>query len=104
MAFKASSYSNGGMSVDWLECLLKQEIDPKKFVSGPKFPCSMIFTAGDARAVGLSVGHSPIKGNECHVDIWNIVGNRAVKFTSAQSAALVSSANWYVVPPKGFKV
>lgn len=91
--FQASTDPNGGMSVDLQSLIEEAGLDPKEFVSTPKWNGAVRFTAGELRGEGLKVGYDPIpKENECHGEVW---GN----FTRGVQKRLVSMAKTFV-PPK----
>lgn len=105
VAFKASDGPNEGMSVYWFECLQKNGHDPMTYGETSEYTGAMVLTVGDVRALGLAVGHTPVDGNECHVDIWNITGkNQAEQFHRGKhTEALIGKAVW-LAKPEGYKV
>ncbi len=89
MAFKPSSGTNGGMSVDLEQSILDAGLDVRTHVTSPQFIGSVRFTAGSLRAEKLMVGFHPIPGNDHHGEVWG---------TSAKSVQrrLAQLAEWFV--------
>ena len=69
-AFQGSSDTNGGMSVD-LECsILRAGLDPKVYVTTPRWIGSVRFEAGAIRSEGFLVGFHPLPENPHHGEVW----------------------------------
>lgn len=69
-AFQGSSDTNGGMSVD-LECsILLAGLDPKVYVTTPRWIGSVRFEAGTIRSEGFLVGFHPLPENPHHGEVW----------------------------------
>lgn len=108
-AYKASSGPHGGMSVDIEALILESGLNPKHFVTNPKFTGSVYFHARDVRALGLWVGKDPIApsatnpGNPYHGEVWRVEQVAAVfetrRFTGSQQNSLMKLAAWYVEIP-----
>ncbi len=99
MAFKASSGPNGGMSVDLEALIIASGIDPKGFVTSPRWTGSVIFTAGSLRAEGFMVGYDPLEeeppdqpANTFHGEVWG-------SFSKGKQRRLAEIAAWYVALP-----
>lgn len=99
MAFKASSGPKAGMSVDLLALIVAAGIDPVIYVTTPRWIGSVVFSAGDLRAEGFSVGFDPIEeeppdqpGNPFHGEVWGV-------FSKAKQRRLAQIACWYVAIP-----
>ncbi len=89
MAFEPSKDAYRGLSVDLERSILEARLDPKLFVTTPRFVGSVWLAAGAARAEGLSVGYDPLPENPHHGEIWGIA-SKAVK------RKLLKLAQWYV--------
>ena len=108
-AFRASSGHLGGMSVDLEALIVKNGVDPKHFVTNPKFMGSVFLYARELRALGFWIGLDPIaptsasSGNPYHGEVWHVeVGDAAIEtkqFTKAQQRQLARLAAWYVQIP-----
>lgn len=98
LAFKPSSGLNGGLSVDLETLILEAKLDPKAFVTTPRWTASIRFTAGALRELNCQVGYDPLPptehapANPFHGEVW-FVWNKA----SGESLRAVSE--WYVPMP-----
>jgi hypothetical protein len=70
LAFKASDEPNGGMSIDIKKSIEEAALDPRAFVTTPRWIGSVIFRTSVARQRGLLVGSDPIPGNDHHGEVW----------------------------------
>lgn len=104
-AFSSSSEAPYGMSVDSLGLMVKAGINPKDFVTNPKYTASVQFTAGAARAANLWVGYDPLDedgsnpANPYHAEVWS-QPNPAQRFTKGQQRALMKACEWFVEIPE----
>jgi hypothetical protein len=102
--FTPSSGPNAGMSIDVLKLMDNDGIDPKEFVTTPKYTGSISFMASAAREVDLRIGYDPIKDmagfddNPYHGEVW-ASGPNLKKFKSNQKRALASASSWFVELP-----
>lgn len=103
-AFRPSSGPQGGMSVDIEKLILDDRIDPREFVTTPRFRASVSFAAKVARGLGLRVGYDPILGNgqipanPYHGEVWGPDDNPN-KFSNGQRNGLHRAVEWYVELP-----
>lgn len=97
-AFSPSSEENGGMSVDIEKFIIAANLDPKTFVTSPRFSGSVQFTAGSARSAGLLVGKDPLPENPYHGEVWG--NNKPNRFSKGQQNILLRSSEWYVEIPE----
>jgi hypothetical protein len=92
-----SPSTNGGMSVDIEKLILAAGLDPRQYVTTPKYIGSVAFSAGSARAAKLFVGYDPLPENPFHGEVW---GNpRPDRFTGTQKKKLAAASEWYVQIP-----
>ncbi len=96
MAYKASSGHNGGMSVDLEALIIEAGLDPKKYVTTPRWVGSIRFTAKSLRDLDFQIGFDPLEedppdqpANPFHGEVW---GN----FTRGKQKDLSRLAEWYV--------
>jgi hypothetical protein len=89
MAFRASSDPNAGMSVDLESSIIEAGLDPKAYVTTPKWMGSVRLRAGDLRSKGFQVGYVPLPDNPHHGEVWGT-------FSRGKIRALQSIAEWYV--------
>lgn len=95
-AYSPSSGENGGMSVDIEQLMIADDVEPKAYVTSPKYVGSVAFTAQSLRDVGLRIGYDPIPNvNPYHGEVWG-TEVKPSRFTGAQRNAILSSASWYV--------
>jgi len=96
MAYKASSGPNGGMSVDLVALITAGGLDPRVYVTTPRWVGSVIFTAGNLREAGFRVGYDPLEeqppdqpANPYHGEVWGA-------FSKGQQKRLAEMARWFV--------
>ncbi|KJS16002.1 MAG: hypothetical protein VR78_08085 [Hoeflea sp. BRH_c9] len=94
--FKASSSgAYPGKSVDLEALIMEAGIDPKVFVTTPRWCGSIRYTAGLLRGLGLQVGFEPLEeehphpANPYHGEVWG-------DFNKEQQKQLRARAAWYV--------
>lgn len=92
-AYSPSSGVDGGMSVDHERVILACGHDPVAYVTNPTYICSVWFSAGEVRALGLRIGYEPLPDNSAHGEVWPTDG--ATGFSKKQKKGLASSARWY---------
>jgi hypothetical protein len=102
-AYGKSSGPKLGMSVD-IEALIEADgVNARSFVTTPVYTASIAFRAETARAVDLIIGYEPIidvpglPDNPYHGEVWTREPSK--RFSKSQTAALASSAWWYVELP-----
>lgn len=89
MAFKCSSGSNGGMSVDLQREIEAAGLDPRSFVTTQRWIGAVRFLAGDLRAEQFQVGFDPLSINPYHGQVWG-------SFTRARQNQLRQICTWFV--------
>lgn len=97
MAFKASSDTNGGMSVDLQHEIEKDGRNPKEFVTTPIWIGSVRFEARQLRETefGFKVGADPLDSkpgmaaNPYHGQVWG-------SFTRGKQRRLLQRCEWFV--------
>jgi hypothetical protein len=89
MAFRASSGTNGGMSIDHQQQIEEAGLDPKKFVTTPRWVGSIRFVAASLREEGFKVGFDPTDENPYHGQVW---GN----FGKGKQRRLRELCEWFV--------
>jgi hypothetical protein len=89
-AFQGSSEPNGGMSVDLERSILEAGLDPKAYVTTPRWISSVRFEAGTLRSDGFLVGFHPIPENPHHGEVWG-------DFSKAKKRRLQALCGWFVV-------
>jgi hypothetical protein len=98
IAFSPSAPPRGGMSVDLEKLMQDDDIDPKAFVTTPRWIGSVIFRAGDLRNLALQVGYDPLPempgqpANPYHGEVWGTAARAKRKEVKALAA-------WYVPIP-----
>jgi hypothetical protein len=92
MAFSASSGHHNGMSVDLEEEIRRAGLDPRAYVTQPKWIGSVRFQAGALRSLQLKVGFSPVDHNPYHGEVWHIR-------TRSQKRQIQALATWFVPIP-----
>lgn len=80
------------MSVDLQRLIVEARIEPRDFVTTPKWTGSVRWTADQVRALALLVGFDPTDDNPFHGQVWGA-------FTKAQRRSLQTSATWFVALP-----
>ena len=88
-AFQASSGPNGGMSIDLERSIIEAGLDPKTYVTTPRWIGSVRFEAGALRAEGFKVGFDPIPENPHHGQVWG-------SFSRASKQRLQELSVWFV--------
>jgi hypothetical protein len=96
IAFRASSGSAQGMSIDIEKLIVEGGEDPRRYVTSPVWVGSVALRTGDVRSHSLSVGYDPVDGNACHGQVWGA-------FTRSVQKALQGAAQWYV-PIEGVSI
>jgi hypothetical protein len=89
IAFKPSGGPDGGMSIDLKASIESAGLDPKQYVSTPKWIGSVILPVSVPRNQGLLVGYEPIPGNDHHGEVWG-------KFSNGKSKAMQRACQWFV--------
>lgn len=89
IAFSGKDNPTRGMSVDIEKLIVEDGKDPRRFVTTPRWFCSVYFEAGDLRTEGLKVGPLPVPGNPYHGEVWG-------SFNRRNKQALAKAAKWYV--------
>jgi hypothetical protein len=89
MAFEKSSGPNGGMSVDLKRQIEEAGIDPKQWVTTPRWTGSVILRVGELRAEGFRVGFDPLDDNPYHGEVWG-------QFSKGRKKKLMSLCSWFV--------
>ena len=92
LCFKASSGLNGGMSVDLEASIIDAGLDPKNYVTTPRWTGSIRFVAGSLRAEGFLIGYDPYPDNPHHGEVWG-------DFSRNQQSKLMALSAWYVAIP-----
>jgi len=92
-AFEMSSPDRGGgMSVDVKKLIEAAGIDPREFVTSPRWTGSLLISVGDLRDKQLLVGYSPIDENPYHGEAWG-------KLSRGQKNDLLARSTWFVQIP-----
>lgn len=89
VAVRPSSGPDGGMSLDIEALIVKAGIDPKAYVTTPKWMGSIKFEVKTLRDQALLVGFDPIASNPYHGQAWG-------DFSRTVQKNLLQSAIWYV--------
>lgn len=89
-AFKASSGPKGSMSVDIEKLIIEAGVDPKTWVTTPKWIGSIRIGVSDIRNNNCKVGYDPILSNPYHGGVWGDLKKRPLQ------KALRSASTWYV--------
>lgn len=92
IAFRPSSGTNAGMSVDLEAQIRAAQLDPKLYVTSPQWTGSVRFEAGALRAVGFKVGYDPLPENPHHGEVWGT-------FSKENQKKLMAMATWFVQIP-----
>lgn len=93
-AFCESSEGSKGMSIDLRRQIEEDGIDPRKYVTDPKYLGAVEFPARVPRERELVVGKEPLPKNPYHGEVWR-VGNTA-RFSPGQKKAILAAARWLV--------
>lgn len=89
MAFKASTGHNSGMSVDLEASILEAGLDPRDYVTTPRWTGSIRFVTQQLRAEGFSVGYDPLPENPHHGEVWGT-------FNKTNQRRLRQICEWFV--------
>lgn len=93
-AFKPSTSPNGGMSIDIEKLIIEAKLDPRAYVTTPRWTGSVRFVVGELRNEGFMVGFDPLlPENPFHGEVWG-------KFTRPQVRRLQELAVWFVTIPE----
>lgn len=92
LAFKPSTGNNASMSVDIEKLIIQAKIDPRTFVSSPRWIGSVRINVGAIRTNRNIVGFDPLPDNPYHGGVW---GN----FSKSTQKFLRRSSSWYVEIP-----
>jgi len=92
LAFRASSGTNGGMSIDLQQQIEDAGLDAKQYVTTPRWVGSIRFVATSLRGEGFQVGYDPTAENPYHGQVW---GN----FCKAKQRRLRVFCEWFVPLP-----
>jgi hypothetical protein len=98
MAYKDAA-KRSGMSVDLKQLIERDGLDPKEYVTTPRWTGSVLFKVVDLRQQGFMVGYDPIEPpkpepNSYHGEVWSELSeNQAVR-------KLKSMAEWFVPIPE----
>lgn len=95
--YEPSSSGSRGMSIDVHKLIVEAGIDPRQFVTTPKFRGSVSFRVEAARDTGLVVGYEAIPENAYHGEVWRCGDKR--DFTRRQKKDLQAAAEWFVELP-----
>lgn len=96
-AFKPSSRSPFGLSIDIKKLIEQAGERPEIFVTTPKFRGSVEFSANVARNADLMVGLDPLPESPFHGEVWGKV--RPDRFSRGQERALMHGCTWLVPLP-----
>lgn len=100
-AFQASTKLNSGMSVDIEKMIQRDGINPREWVTSPRFKGSVFFLAEVARNLGLRLGYEPVEAdgnvaaNPYHGEVWG-PEEKPFKFTQSQQKGIHAAVEWYV--------
>ncbi len=100
-AFQASTKLKSGMSIDVEKLITNDDIDPKEWVTSPRFRGSVCFVAKVVRDMGLRVGYEPVEAdgtveeNPYHGEVWG-PKEKPYKITQSQQKTIHSTVEWYV--------
>ena len=89
LAFKASKGPLGGMSVDLEQSIVDAGLEPKRYVTSPRWIGSIRFLAGALRADDYHVGFDPLPTNPHHGEVWG-------EFGRDNRRRLRKICHWYV--------
>lgn len=97
IAYKDAA-KKSGMSVDFKQLIEKDGLDPREYVTTPRWTGSVLFKVSDLRQKDFMVGYDPIEPpnpdpNPYHGEVWSeFTGNQAAK-------KLKRMAEWFVPIP-----
>lgn len=98
IAYKDAAKRNGGMSVDLKQLIEKNGLDPREYVTTPRWTGSVLFKVSDLRQNYFMVGYDPIEPpkpdpNPYHGEVWS-------EFSENQVVRkLRGLAEWFVPIP-----
>jgi hypothetical protein len=72
---------------------MENDIDPRSFVTTPRWAGSILLNVGLLREEGFRVGYSPQPENPFHGEVWG-------EFNRSQVEALRHAARWFVEIPE----
>jgi hypothetical protein len=93
-----------GMSIDVPKLIEAENIDPKKFITNPKYIGSVSFKAEAVRRQALMIGFDPVQSvpsledNPYHGQIWKL-DTVNPKFSRELQKWFLKNADWYVEIP-----
>ncbi|WP_305095620.1 hypothetical protein [Croceibacterium aestuarii] len=94
-AYQGSSEAGGGMSVDIRKFIEADDIEPRDWVTSPRWLGSVRFSAGCLRSLELQVGYDPLPNklseerNPYHGGVWG-------SFSRATKRRMQQNAQWFV--------
>ncbi|MCU6497950.1 hypothetical protein LPN04_09110 [Rugamonas sp. A1-17] len=91
MVLKASTGTNGGLSVDLQRQIEEAGLDAREYITTPKWFGAIRFRADSLRDLGFQVGFDPLDTNPYHGEVW---GN-----FRANQDALRRACTWFVTIP-----
>jgi len=89
MVFKASAGANAGMSVDLQIQIEEAGLDPRTYVTTPRWTGSVRFEAGPLRQESFQVGFDPRTENQHHGEVWGV-------FSKSKQQRLRELCQWFV--------
>lgn len=92
IAFNPSTEGSKSVSVDLDKSIAEAGLDPKVFVTSPRWIGSISLTASQFRSKSLMVGYDPLTENPHHGGVWG-------SFTKSVKNALIKDAQWFVQIP-----
>ena len=92
IAFKASTGDSGGMSIDLEREIEEAGLNPRAYVTTPRWIGLVRLLAGKLRELGLRVGYHPLESNAYHGEVWG-------EFNKAQRDGLRNECQWFVEIP-----
>jgi hypothetical protein len=88
-AFQGASDASNGMSVDLEASIVEAGLDPRIYVTTPRWIGSVRFEAGSLRHEGFRVGFHPLPENLHHGEVWG-------EFSGTQKRRLQQICEWLV--------
>jgi len=92
LAFKASKGDGSGMSIDLYDLIVEAGLEPKEYLTTPRWFGSVYFTAGALRNAKSKVGYDPLPDNPYHGEVWGA-------FDRSHRDGIRSLAKWFVEIP-----
>jgi hypothetical protein len=80
---------NNGLSIDLKKLIESKDLDPKKYVTTPRWIGSVLLPVQGVRHLGCKVGFNPLDDNPYHGEIWGASTKKIAKKLSAL-------AHWFV--------